>query len=866
MTPLVRFICIAFVVVALLSGYRWSRSVLHQPKETSEAGAALQCWAFQRAYPGKNIDMRRLSKAFEQQYGKAFNTKAATEAAATGTWRSLGPKNIGGRTLCLAFNPFNPNTLYVGSASGGLWRSFSGGEGQQAWHRVETGFPVLGVSAIAVSPLDSNVLYLGTGEVYNYQNTMPGIAIRTTRGSYGIGILKTTDGGQTWSKSLDWSYTDLRGVQDLAINPLNPNTVFAATTEGIFRSQDAGNTWQQVSSVIMATGIDICPADTALLLATHGGIDNSAVSGIYRSADGGNSFTKITAGLPESFGGKAVLNFSPVNAGIVYASVAEPFNSIGLYRSVNAGLNWELLNSEDVAKHQGWYSHDVAVNPQNGNELLYVGIDVWKSEDAGITFEQKTYWYNWFFGQVPVGGPEGPCDYVHGDIHAVYYSPFTQNTAFLVTDGGIFRTTDGGACFEGLNGGYQTTQFYANFASSQIDSAFAIGGMQDNATAIYTGSDAWTRVIGGDGLSAAIHPQEPDILFGSYQYLGLQRSDNGGADFYGIQPPLNSDDRVNFAAPYELAPANPQIMYAGSNFLYRSTDAGLNWERTSSVAPDGDNPVLAIAIANNNPDRLYFSTSPNSLPPAKVFTSINGGATFQNITANLPNRLITDIALHPQNADIAYVTLSGFGTPHVYMTEDAGLNWIPLTDGLPDVPANALLIDPDASEIVYVGNDLGVYYSLNSGNNWQWYGNGLPHLAMVMHLGFSPVNQKVRIATHGNGVYEADAVTFAVSSQAPAGPGISNLQLFPNPAQQQTTLQVNAATAGQLALRVYSATGILVATFAPVAIHAGQNSVALDLGSLTSAGVYLLHAQFCHAPVTAGRQCEEKLLKLVKWQ
>lgn len=865
MANLLRFTGIAFVLLALLFGYHWYYAAAPEPAETSEAGASLYWWAFQRAYPGKNIDMRHLSRAFEQQYGKANSATTKAIADENGTWRSLGPKNIGGRTLCLAFNPFNSNTLYVGSASGGLWRSFSGGEGQQAWHRVETGYPVLGVAAIAVSPLDSNVMYLGTGEVYNYQNTMPGIAIRTTRGSYGIGILKTTDGGQTWSKSLDWSYSDLRGVQQIAINPMNPNTVFAATTEGIFRSQNAGNTWQQVSSVIMATGIHISPADTALLLATHGGIDNDAISGIYRSADAGSSFTKITAGLPESFGGKAALNFSPVNANMVYASVAEPFNSIGLYRSADAGLTWELINSDDVAKHQGWYSHDVAVNPQNGNELLYVGIDVWKSEDAGFTFEQKTYWYNWFFGQVPVGGPEGPCDYVHGDIHGVYFSPFTENTAYMVTDGGIFRTTNGGECFEGLNGGYQTTQFYANFASSQTDSAFALGGMQDNATAIYTGSDAWTRVIGGDGLSTAIHPQDPDIVFGSYQYLGLQRSDNGGASFYGIQPPLNSEDRVNFAAPYELASANPQIMYAGTNFLYRSADAGLSWVRTSDTAPDGENPILTIAIAGNNPDRLYFSTSPNSLPPAKVFTTTNGGATFQNITANLPDRLVTDIALHPQNADIAYITLSGFGTPHVYVTENAGTNWTPLTDGLPDVPANTLLIDPNAPEIIYLGNDLGVYYSLNSGNSWQWYGEGLPHLAMVMHLGFSPVNNKLRIATHGNGVYEADAVAFPVGNQPPPDFGITNLQLYPNPTRQQTTLHLTAPQAGQLTLQVYNTAGSLVKTFAPVAMQSGQNAVLLDLGGLTTTGIYFVNAQFCLSPATADIDCTGKLMKLVKW-
>ena len=143
-----------------------------------------------------------------------------------GQWTAIGPKNFGGRTLCLAFNPQNAQTIYAGSAAGGLWKSYTGGTGANAWQPIPIGFPVIGIGAIAIDPNDSNTIYIGTGEVYNYQNTGTGFAIRTTRGTYGIGILKTTDGGITWTQTLPWQLSDLRGVQDIVINPQNTNTIF----------------------------------------------------------------------------------------------------------------------------------------------------------------------------------------------------------------------------------------------------------------------------------------------------------------------------------------------------------------------------------------------------------------------------------------------------------------------------------------------------------------------------------------------------------------------------------------------------------------------------------------------------------------
>src|SRR4029450_6467691 len=160
------------------------------------------------------INMSFLTESFIQ-----MKQSSSRSTFFPGTWEAIGPMNFGGRTLALCFNPLNPNTIFAGSASGGLWRSFTAGIGPNAWHQIETGFPLLGVAAIAINPTDSNEIFIGTGEVYNDQNTGTGFAVRTTRGTYGIGILKSSDGGMTWSKSLDWQYDELKGVQDILINP-----------------------------------------------------------------------------------------------------------------------------------------------------------------------------------------------------------------------------------------------------------------------------------------------------------------------------------------------------------------------------------------------------------------------------------------------------------------------------------------------------------------------------------------------------------------------------------------------------------------------------------------------------------------------
>ena len=396
-----------------------------EEEKTSGALEALNFWTRSRAYPNDDIPPASFYNAFN--YSKTYLRSEAK--AFSYNFEQLGPHNIGGRTLDVQFNPLNPNTIFAGAASGGLWRSYTGGVGVSVWQQIPTGFPVLGVSSIAIVPNDTNTIYIGTGEVYNYQNSHGGLTVRVTRGSYGMGILKTTDFGLTWTKCLDWSYNTERAIQKVRIDPNNYNIIWAATTEGTFKSTDAGQTWNQVHNILMATDIAINPTNGIIVYEACGNL-NSSGNGIYRTTNGGTTWTELTNGLPTNYGGKALLQIYQADPQIIFASIgngSETGAGTWLCKSTNGGDNWTIINTTDYATYQGWYSHWVGINPTNQNQLLTGGIDVYKSTNGGTTLTQKTYWYLWYFGVPPPGGPEGPPDYVHADQHSITYHPTNPN-------------------------------------------------------------------------------------------------------------------------------------------------------------------------------------------------------------------------------------------------------------------------------------------------------------------------------------------------------------------------------------------------------------------------------------------------------
>ena len=832
----------------------------HKP---SGAYQALNFWSQQRAYPNNSIPDAGFYRAFE--YAKQNLRRLGIRNSGSDSWRAIGPNNLGGRTLALAFNPQNPNTIYAGSASGGLWRSKSGGRGPAAWEYIPTGYPVLAVSSIAFAPGDSNTIYIGTGEVYNYQAAGSGAAYRSTRGTYGLGILKSVDGGTSWSKSLDWSYNQRRGVWVVKINPLNPNTVWAGTTEGTYKSKDGGQSWTQVHNVIMVNDLVINPVDTNTVIVGCGNFASTGY-GIYRTTDGGANWTKSTSGLPTTFHGKIQLDISPSNPDIVYASIGNGFTSSSgaswLCRSTDGGITWSVRSTVDYSKWQGWYSHDVAVNPVNPNEVVAIGIEIYKSTNGGSSLLMKSS-NTAYSGRIPPEGPEGPPTYSHVDHHDVIYHPTDNNIIYFANDGGVFRTIDGCQTFESCNGGYQSSQFYNGFSSAETDSLLSIGGFQDNSTAIYDGQPAWfVRLIGGDGAWTAIDPLNPAVMYGSWQYLSIVRTNDGGNNWFNIPPP-GSGRLTSFIAPFVLAHDLPQVLYGGRDIIYKSVNGGVTWFPTNGGAVLDGNPALAMAVSPQNSNVVYVATAPYQFNRSHVFRTTDGGINWTNITGSLPDRFPGDIAVNPTNEANVYITFSGYGSPHVFKSSDYGSTWIDISQSLPDIPTNAIVIAPQFPNHIYIGTDIGVHVSVDSGNSWYDFSDGLPDALIVMDLSISPLNRKLRIASHGNGAYERSLLG-AVTQIAETGiisTGFELKQNYPNPFNPSTRIEYTLHHAAWAELSVFNVRGQKIKTLISARQSAGTKTVTWDgtdfRGQPVAAGTYFYRLK-------AGSLVQAKKMSLIR--
>ena len=801
---------------------------------TSEARRALDLVNNVRAYPSTQIPEAGFAQAFADAQSSLQKTGGSTLR-----WRALGPTNIGGRTLALAFNPENPNTLYAGSASGGLWRSYTAGVGEEAWQYVSTGFPVLGVAAIAIAPDDSNTIYIGTGEVYGSPETFPGIGIRTTRGSYGIGLLKTTDGGQTWTKSLDWTLNQRRGVQKIRINPLRPQTVWAATTEGTYRSYDAGATWQRVHDVVMTTDIKINPADTSTVFTANGGM-GSPGHGLYRTQDGGATWQKMNLGVPTTFFGKAMLAMAPSNPDIVMAGIG---NSEGLFeepltwlvKTTDGGDTWSVVSTVDYSIIQGWYSHALAIHPLDPDTVWTAGMrfSPLRSSQGGINLEFADE-LGLFQPAVPGNSLVYPFIQWWADYHDIVFHPTDPNIIYFANDGGVFRTTDGGKTSENCNSGYQVTQFYNGFSNSTTDSVLAVGGMQDNGSALYEGNPAWKRVGGGDGGWTALRGSD---LYLSSQFLRLFiQPDRGDGGFIDITPPVRSNP--SFIAPFVVSPINRNTIYAGSSLIHRSTNNGGIWQTMNGGQPLDGNPVISMAISFQSVNVVYAATAPLA-SRARVFRTDDGGIRWSDITQALPDRFPTDLAVDPNDDRTVFVVFGGFGTGHVFKSTDGGDTWIEAGAGLPDVPTWAVTVDPFASDHVFIGNDLGVFESTDGGATWAQTAVGLPDAVMAFDLSVSRVNRKLRVATHGNGVHER--ALGGLPTPTEEEPTVFSVVLqanYPNPFRTQTVIPYSLAARTDVRLAVYDVAGRRVATLVEAQQGSGQHQVVFEAGDLAS-GTYI---------------------------
>ena len=826
----------------------------------------MNLWGQMRAYPYEEIPQEKFDKAFkkmksdEEKKFKDFSQRmsAATMAAQTSPWVPLAPKNFAGRILCLGFHPTDQNIIWAGSASGGLWKTTNGGTGAANginWTNVPTGFPVLGISAIAVNPSNGNELYVGTGEIYNTAgNGFAGHNDRIFRGSYGIGIIKSTDGGTTWSKALDFSASSLKGVADIIINPSKTSTVFAATTDGVYRSWNSGATWTLIHSIPMAMDICMKPGDTSTLFVGAGNFGSTG-TGIYKTTNAGAAspiFTKLTSGLPTSISGMIRLHISANNVNKVYASIGKSpgsSTSSGLYSTTNGGTSWASASSTAYINNQGWYAHDVVASPANANQIYVSEMDMYKSTTGGGTLTKISDWSLWDFNNATVGTQtEGTgTKYVHADIHHLYISPFNSNTVYAVTDGGVFKTTNG-TSFIALNGGLQTAQIYANMAASTVDPNFMICGLQDNATFIYQGNPGCVRKIGGDGFSAAITPGNDNICFGSLYYFTIYKSTNKGSTFSVVNNNSNDTENGCFSAPLVMSKSSPSTLYGGTIYVKKSTNQGSTWSNANggAILSNSSAPLLKMAVSDYNVNKVYASTVPGGGARSRLFKSTNGATSFTEITSTLPDRYYTDITLDPTNDDRILVTLSGFGSGHIFYSANGGTSWTDISGNLPDVPHNTVLFDPANPQTIVIGNDLGVYYTTgfvdgSVAPQWYPYNDGLIDATMVMDLAVA-ANNKLRLGTHGKGLWECDMPQpTELITQVTKEPTVNNNKktipvvssaIYPNPSTGPLTISLNnIPQAGKAIVKIYNTAGILQNQFT-YELQEGANVLQSNVNSL----------------------------------
>jgi hypothetical protein len=367
-----------------------------------------------------------------------------------------------------------------------------------------------------------------------------------------------------------------------------------------------------------------------------------------------------------------------------------------------------------------------------------------------------------------------------------------------------------------------------------------MGGLQDNSTIIFTDSPAWRRIIGGDGSWTAMDPNNPLVNYGSYQYSNIFKTVNG-EDYQYMDIPSNGSASL-FIAPFVLAPSNPDILYVGRSKIFKTEDGGANWEATNANNTLNGQAAFSMDVSTTNADVLYLSTADLSNKPG-VFRTVNGGETYQEITGNLPDRFYNDITVDPNDEGIVYLCAGGFGSGHVFKSEDYGENWQDISNGLPDVPTSALVVDPSNSNYLYVGNDLGVFYSANGGQDWQVYMDGIMDVTLVMDLKIDAKERELYVATHGNGSYIRDLVQPISSTNEVA---ISPIRFFPNPAKDIVNIQNLPEGSGEIQLYDLQGKSMLKRSFE------GQNQLSIDISGF-SVGTYFYQVLIQNERIGTGK-------------
>jgi hypothetical protein len=651
-------------------------------------------------------------------------------------WISRGPSSsdfggwtfgrVAGRVIALAKDWTN-NILYTGAASGGLWKSTDDG---LSWTSLFDEAGTTTVGEIAIDPNNPQILWVGTGE-----NSM------WCEDYFGIGLLRSTDGGSTWELRNGSGANTLENISAFAsvvVDPDDSNHLVVGGayrdcsngnyySAGIYSTTDSGANWtKRMSGVVTEVVQD--PTDHQIFWA---GVDGN---GVHKSTDGGNTWTKQTS---VTTSGRVEVAVSPSSHLYVYALSENSF-----WRTTNGGTSWTQMSSgSNACDGQCWYNMVIRVHSTQPNTVYRGTIHIFKSTSGGSTWTD-------------LSGPWGSTQKVHQDTHEFVVSPTDGNILYVGCDGGVWKTVNGGTSFTNLNANLNITQFYA-VANHPTDDGIIAGGAQDNSSLARNGDDLWElQEVTGDGFVCAINPTNTNYAYlTSYPwgpYPSVYRSTSGVFGYFtvitGSGSGIIANDRINWVTPYLLDPNSPNVLYLGTHRVYKSTDYGTSWTAVSGDTTGGSGSLLSLEV-NRNASNVVYSGSESG----RIWRSTNSGGSWTDISTGLPGKSINDIAGDPIDTARAYAVVGGFNTSHFYTYDGTGA-WTAAGAGLPNVPANTVIMMESGD--IYVGNDVGVYKSADGGANFVPYMDGLPQGVVVTDLKYTPATYILTAGTYGRGAWQ----------------------------------------------------------------------------------------------------------------
>lgn len=701
-------------------------------------------------------------------------------------WELVGPRMCGGRIESIACPSDNNSTIYVGAGSGGLWKTINNGI---TWNPVFDEQPTQAIGDVAVSKSNPNIVWVGTGEVLMARSSLAG-----------LGVFKSVDAGKTWKRM---GLEDTHHIGRVVIDPHDPNIVYVAAighrysgneNRGVFKTVDGGETWKKClfhGDDVSAIDLTLDPTNSKTLYATtwqrdlDGQQHYGPNSAIYKSTDAGESWTRLTNGLPGSSGsaGRIAIAIAPSNPQKIYAlfdnavfdnaaSKNEPPRDV-LFVSTDAGASWKTVNDKDLKV--GWDWCEIRVSPDNENQLYSIGQKSFLSNDGGKSFNE--------IGGTIVHLLPHDSRTLHLDTHAMWIDPSNPDKVIFGNDGGLYLSFDRCQNWLHLNN-LPIAECYA--VTHDEEQPFNIYiGTQDNA-ALYGPADhrprdgypdAWKHVYldpwgGGDSYFTFRDPSDSATIYYEHQFGALRRKNMRSGKTVSIKPglPRGQTMRNAWMTPFFPSHFDKQTLYYAANHVFRSKDRGDNWEVISpdlSTGPETVNlryqAITTLAESKLKKGLLFAGTDNGNL-----FVTENDGQDWTSIAGELPRCNFRRVFASPHDSNRVFAALSGLQTDdfsaYLFRSDDRGKIWKPISDGLPHSRINVVYEDPRHPNVIYIGNDLGVYVSLDGGSKWNSLSQGLPATS-VHDLFVHPQTRQLIIGTHGRSVFSIDASTIGPTKE-----------------------------------------------------------------------------------------------------